>query len=382
MKAYKRGTTYWARIPRVGQVAVPRSLDCKDVTTAKGISAFLRFLKGRGERYLLDEMAEGRVQPLTAYLAWRDDKLPEFIAETKRASTDRDVFPYVARWYAEMARTDRPRRESRDKYQTMVHTLIHDRFPASDLNKHTIREWLSGRRTAAPKSVNKYRAALSSFCHFLVDQDVLAHNPVLDVKAARPSEPRSRYLEPVDVKRLLLALSDEARAYHALAACTALEVQALTRLRRGDIDVDRRTVLARATKTSTRSRTATVYKTWYFAWDLVLQYLHSRPMLPEALVFTIKPDRAFRELKRACVQVGIEDFHTHDWRHVWAVQAVRDGLAIQTVSHQLGHSNAAITLKVYAKFTPTAADFERVTSTNDTNSRTVNVSSGGGISAI
>lgn len=381
VKPFRRDETFWARIPQVGKLARPRSLDVKDPAVARNICEFLGILKNRGEQYLLEEMAEGRVRPMAAYLAWVRDKLPQFIEETKRVATDRDLLPYVALWHDEMVRVNTPNAVSRKKYLSMIATLISSPFPASRLDKHTVREWLASRRSTAPKATNKYRSALSSFCNFLVDAEILEHNPVMDVKAAKPSDPRERYLEQDDVRRVLNALSGEARAYHALSACTALETQALVRLRRADIDTVRRTVLARATKNRARSRTTTVYKRWFWAWEIVLQHLNANPMLPDSPVFTIKADKAYNDLKDACADIGIKDFRVHDWRHVWAVQAVRDGLAIQTVSHQLGHSNGAITLRVYAKYIPTAADFERTIIPDDTISRTADLMAVGGMNA-
>jgi len=68
----------------------------------------------------------------------------------------------------------------------------------------------------------------------------------------------------------------------------------------------------------------------------------------------------YRALKDACATLGIEDYHPHDWRHTWAVQAIRDSLPLNTVAAQLGHKDAVMTLRIYGKFVPVAADFARV----------------------
>lgn len=44
----------------------------------------------------------------------------------------------------------------------------------------------------------------------------------------------------------------------------------------------------------------------------------------------------------------------HDLRHTWATKAVGDGKDIKTVSSTLGHSNAAMTLNIYASADPAA----------------------------
>lgn len=49
--------------------------------------------------------------------------------------------------------------------------------------------------------------------------------------------------------------------------------------------------------------------------------------------------------------IGIEGLHPHDLRHSYAVAALRAGMDIKTIQNNLGHSTAAMTLDVYAKYT-------------------------------
>ncbi len=44
----------------------------------------------------------------------------------------------------------------------------------------------------------------------------------------------------------------------------------------------------------------------------------------------------------------------HDLRHTWATAAVAAGIDIKTVSSNLGHANAAMTLNIYASADPEA----------------------------
>lgn len=52
--------------------------------------------------------------------------------------------------------------------------------------------------------------------------------------------------------------------------------------------------------------------------------------------------------------IGIPGLHPHDLRHSYAVAALRSGMDVKTVQHNLGHASAAMTLDVYAKYTEDA----------------------------
>lgn len=53
-------------------------------------------------------------------------------------------------------------------------------------------------------------------------------------------------------------------------------------------------------------------------------------------------------------RIGIPELHPHDLRHSYAVAALRSGVDVKTVQHNLGHRNAAMTLDVYAAYTSDA----------------------------
>lgn len=52
--------------------------------------------------------------------------------------------------------------------------------------------------------------------------------------------------------------------------------------------------------------------------------------------------------------IGVPRLHPHDLRHSYAVAALRAGMDVKTVQHNLGHASAAMTLDVYAKYTEDA----------------------------
>ncbi len=59
----------------------------------------------------------------------------------------------------------------------------------------------------------------------------------------------------------------------------------------------------------------------------------------------------YREFKRVAEAIGRPDARFHDLRHTYAVNALRAGDDIRTISGNLGHATVAFTMDIYADFT-------------------------------
>lgn len=62
----------------------------------------------------------------------------------------------------------------------------------------------------------------------------------------------------------------------------------------------------------------------------------------------------YKACKAAGQEIGIPGLHPHDLRHSYAVAALRSGVDVKTVQHNLGHKSASITLDTYAAYTSDA----------------------------
>lgn len=76
--------------------------------------------------------------------------------------------------------------------------------------------------------------------------------------------------------------------------------------------------------------------------DLVFRLPNGRPHGEHTLYFAVK------KLGEA---MGMPDLHPHDLRHSYAIAALRSGVDVKTVQHNLGHKTATMTLEVYAAYT-------------------------------
>ncbi len=63
-------------------------------------------------------------------------------------------------------------------------------------------------------------------------------------------------------------------------------------------------------------------------------------------------NRGWQRLRRQFAGRGIRPLTLHSARHTWATLALRAGKSIKWIAEQLGHSDPAITLRIYAHVLP------------------------------
>jgi integrase len=152
---------------------------------------------------------------------------------------------------------------------------------------------------------------------------------------------------------------------------TGIEVSVALSLKRRDIDLLRREIHGKGTKTKARERVAKVAE---WAWPLVeghVAFLNSHIPLatPNALLFPgISRHLATHKHRKACQALGIEDYRLKDSRHTYAVRAIRAGAPFEVVARQLGHVDTTMVVRVYGRFKPSEAemtDWERIAAIQD-----------------
>lgn len=283
---------------------------------------------------------EGKASLGAVYDAKKAGTLDAFLSALSSA----DLAPLVAEWPAGL------------KYKTQVRCLIPEgaTFSAATLTKKRVSEFLA-KLDCSGSTKNRYRAALSVFAKWLVERDVIPHNIVRDVASFKANPARLVWLDRVQAKALVNALPLPYRAIEALMAATGVEWQVIERLVRRDIDLKAKTVHARGGKTPWRNRVVRATEVW--AWKIFAEY--ARDFTENAPLFPLSKFRALEEHLVAAEAVKLPRTTLHDWRHTYAVQALRDGYSLQVVAHQLGHKDTLLVQTRYGRFVPDAADYRR-----------------------
>jgi integrase len=263
-------------------------------------------------------------------------------------------------WALEMRRTQRPAADTAEKYLRQVGT-----FPGTvvgDLTTPSIRKWLEKLPVGQP---NRYRAAMSAFCSFLVREGVLQHNPVRDVPSAKESTPRDRHLSPEEADRLCFWLSQnvgsEAAALQAFLICTAADVDSALDTVAASF-LEEKAVRVRGTKQASRHRVCYVTPTWDHLWEeYVASHRRAQHMKFDAPLWRASYFQHRRWFERALKALDISDYTMKDHRHTWAVQAFKDGIPLHAISAQLGHTSPVMALRVYGRHQSRIQDYRRGT---------------------
>jgi integrase len=157
-------------------------------------------------------------------------------------------------------------------------------------------------------------------------------------------------------RQLIAALPRPYKALEALMYGTGMEWSAIAHTKRSDVDVKERTIHAQGTKNTHRNRVVRV--TEDSAWNEF--YIHLKSLLPNAPLFDVKHDTALDVHHEASKAVGLPKSTLHDWRHTYAVNALKEGVGPAVVKRQLGHApNSTVVERVYGVWIVDSTDYAR-----------------------
>lgn len=338
MYRQKKGYAFKVRVSH-GKQSATLSTGTGDPVTAGRVVAFVKVMKARRRWDVIDVLLAKKVALPIAYDAYETGRLDALVAELSSPDLD----PLVTEWSKTV----------NAKYIVQVRSFIPSNrvFRAANFSRGTISRFLAGLTVSGSTKV-RYRAALSVFAGWLVEREILPHNPVRDVRAAKPNPAREAYHERKDAQTLVENLPAPFNAIEALMA-NGLERQVIARLARKDIDLDRLTVNAHGSKTRHRDRVIRITE----SWTVPFIKAHLATLMPNAPVLTVRLDRVLDTHKRTCRALKIPVTTLHDWRHTYAVNSLRDGMMAETVAHQLGHRDASLVHKVYGRFIVDERDY-------------------------
>jgi integrase/recombinase XerD len=310
---YRRGRVYWVRFRTNGH-HVRRSAHSSSKTEAV---AFLRQL------------------------------LIEYAAKARGDSPRRRYEEAVARFFSEATITPGTRLAYRGSDKAL-RPLAQNRY-LDEIDRRVLGEFISRRKQAGitDTTIRKDLAFLSSLCAMSVRWGWLGTNPVtaLNKRSLKTSRPRTRFLIPSELDRLLTAAAGHIRPAIVLAIETGLRKEELFSLTLSGIDLARREIRLDHTKSGVPRRVPLSDKA-----ITTIKALLDQPQRPDTPYLFAKSDGSrFVDMKNGFVaarkRAGLTNFRWHDLRHTFASWFVQDGGDLYHLSRILGHATVQMTTR-------------------------------------
>jgi integrase len=359
----KRRGCYYTNVPRELGAAAQRSTGTQDKKLAGQIGRMVDDLGPRGKRRwdILSVVTDGR---MTLAQLW-DSYSANGIDQLTIRINDIDLSPLVDEWAISHATRVTPAHAKLAKIY--VRRLIPEGKPflRSSLTSGAITRFLDSLRVKTtakkdPKQRNpssgtklKHYNALSAFFRWAAMARHLPDNPLRLIQKPKSGEPRHQHLSFANVLRLVEATPASFKAIEALAHC-GMEVSAILRLTRGDVNLTDRTAHAKGTKTEWRNRIMPIQE-----WALGYVRTSCRGKHPAAPLFPeILNGRVYDVHEATCAKLGAEfaNYRFHDARRSFAIIALKNHATYGAVAHILGHKDTTLVIRVYGRYAPELDD--------------------------
>ncbi|MFJ2948711.1 tyrosine-type recombinase/integrase [Streptomyces sp. NPDC087226] len=297
---------------------------------------------------------------------------------TQGQTTVRD---WSARWLA--AVSPQLKHKTQASYRSLINSLI---IPAlghrelSSLRPINIAEWvgeMKSRGLSASRIRQAYRV-LSQIMRSAVDNDMIPQTPCRGVKLPRMPQTEPHILTPLEASRIVRSAAAPHDLLIALLAYAGLRVGEAFALRRGDIDVSGGFVvvdenLAEANGTlvfdTPKSHQKRLLRIGPSLAKRLGRHLETLPGGEDALLFLTPGGKELRYnqwrkayFDPAVSAAGLTDVTPHDLRASHGTW-VADRYGVMTAAHRLGHSNASVTTRHYAR--PVAGRDDQVAEASD-----------------
>lgn len=225
------------------------------------------------------------------------------------------------------------------------------------VDRHTISAHIDRlqARSLQGVTINNHLSTIRSFFRFLLDQEQVERNPVLESHYLRRREvPLPQAMTDEEVRRFLAVIQDKMdRAMFLLLLRSGLRVGELVSLNVTDVDLEQQTVRIERGEKNSLGRIV------YFSADTKAAlevWLAQRAPFPEVsrLFFTQKTKRiqvctVNERFKRYLAQAGIEKpYSAKSLRHTFATQLLNAGVLLTTLQELLGHDRITTTQR-YAR---------------------------------
>lgn len=222
----------------------------------------------------------------------------------------------------------------------------------SEVTIEKCREWAALRRAAGKHDgtiwteLGHLRTALK----WAADRKIITDAP----KVERPPKPapKERHLTKAEARALVRAAkAPHIRLAIMLMLTTAARVGAVLDLTWDRVDLARRIIRLRVDGTGPRKGRATVpINDWLLP---ALQAADVASTTDYVVEYKGGPVKSIKTgFNAACSAAGLDDVTPHVCRHSAAVWMAEDGVPMDEIAQYLGHEDARITSRVYARFSP------------------------------
>jgi integrase len=228
--------------------------------------------------------------------------------------------------------------------------------------------------------INNVMNLLRTILNRAVEDELIAENPALKVKRLREEDPD---IDPLNLNELQLTLKNMDPFYvpiFTVLAWSGMRPNELKALKWEDVDWNRNEIriskgIVRKLEGTTKTKSSKRIIQMHPEARRVLEQLRNKNLRNlEGLIFTSKKgDMLSHHLddiwRKALKKAGLRHRPSYQLRHTWASLALAAGEDPMWVSKMLGHSNAAITFKHYARFIQSEQHGRRIASVLSQNLR-------------
>ena len=217
----------------------------------------------------------------------------------------------------------------------------------ADIEKFKLDMLAKGKSKA---TVNRYLAAIKRAYNLLIQDDLIAYNPVKKGCMLDEDNKRSRYLSKNEWKRLKLALPDRIYTIVVVALLSGFRLSNVLNLKWEQIDLTMRFI--ELTKQENKGKKIIRQP----ISENLFEVLTSLNPQEEGYLFinpdTGKPYTDIRKsFKSALDKANIKDFTFHDLRRTFGTWLLQAGVDIRTIQALLAHSDISTTERYLANTT-------------------------------
>ncbi|MBA6416930.1 tyrosine-type recombinase/integrase [Colwellia sp. 6M3] len=216
------------------------------------------------------------------------------------------------------------------------------------------------------KTKNEVRSILRSAFQELYIDEVIDGNPIDRVKRFKHIKKEPEPFNAIEREKILAQMTGQVRNLYEFAFWTGLRTSELLALRKCDIDLERKVIFVRKalvhgrekeTKTKSSARTHQLHKSALKVLKTQLSITSENNIRIFLNPKTDQPWRDDRAIYHNCwvpslKLSGVKFRKQYNTRHTYASTMLTENKPIAWVAKQLGHSDIAMTLSIYARWIP------------------------------